>query len=92
MSYDLTDYFPFGPEDGFNEAGHTIKAWQPANDDAPHCFILQASKDGEIVKEVLVDMTHTNQWGVDTEDWNALERATDDLIVELGGESAWPAG
>lgn len=88
--YDLSNHFPYGGP-GFEEAGYTFKAWQPANDEARPEIVIQAFKDGELVKEVAVPMNHTNTFGLDVEDVFAMEEATDKLILELGGESKWPS-
>jgi hypothetical protein len=92
MSYDLNNHFPFGPPEGFEEVGHTFKAWQPANDEARREWVVQAFKDvpghePELVKEITVPMHHTNIFGPDVEDVFALELATDAMIVDLGGDT-----
>lgn len=89
MPFDLSNHFPYGQPEGFEEAGHTFKAWQPANDEAKHVIIVQAFKGDDLVKEIEVPMNHTNIFGMAEEDIYALEEATDKLVVELGGESTF---
>jgi len=75
------DFFPFA--EPFEEKGYTFFAWQPSGDGAPRHFVLQAKKDGEVVREVTVPMDYPNQWGVDVADVQSLEAATETLIGEL---------
>ena len=86
---DLTNHMPVPYDDpnGFIEAGYRIKAWHPANEQARRVLVLQAwpagDETGEPVREVAIPMWHPNPFGIDVEDMDALERATDELIREL---------
>ena len=50
-------------------------------------LVLQAwpaeDETGEPVREIEIPMWHPNLFGIDVEDMDALERATDKLIREL---------
>jgi hypothetical protein len=81
--YDLSNHFPLGPEDGIEENGYLLKAWQPANAAAPQELVVQALKDGELVRYVTVPMNYPNIFGVDIADMAAVERATDGLLRGL---------
>jgi hypothetical protein len=89
MSVDLSQHMPVPHDEptGFVEAGHRLKAWQPAGEDARHVQVIQAWKDGdedgEPLREVQVPMFHPNVYGLDVEDMAALEDATDHLVEEF---------
>jgi hypothetical protein len=89
MAFDLTHRMPIPPDaaSGFVECGYRFKAWQPSNDDARRVLVLQVrpERDGisDPVREVEVPMWHPNLFGIDVEDMDALERATEDLVREL---------
>lgn len=80
---DLSEHFAFGPEDGVEERGYVLKAWQPANERARRVAVVQAFRDGELFAEIEVPMMHTNVFGVDVEDVASIERATDELMGGL---------
>jgi hypothetical protein len=84
MPADLSKHMPIG--NGFEEAGHQFKAWQPANGEAKRVLILQAFKGDELAHEREVPMDFRNIFGIDVADMAALEAATDDLIRELNGQ------
>ena len=89
MAFDLTHHMPIPPDapTGFVECGYRFKAWQPSNDHARRVLVLQAwpecDETGEPVSEVEVPMWHPNLFGIDVEDMDALERATEDLVRKL---------
>lgn len=87
--FDLSDHMPFGPDEGFEEAGYQFKGWQPANDKARHVAVIQAfrkqASGDELADEVLIQMSYPNIFGVDIADVAAIEAATDELIGELEG-------
>jgi hypothetical protein len=70
-----------------SENSYRFRAWQPSNDLARRVLVLQAWPESddtsEPVREVEVPMWHPNLFGIDVEDLDALERATEDLIREL---------
>jgi hypothetical protein len=85
----LTNHMPVPRNDpnGLVEAGYRLKAWQPATEQARKVLVLQAwpagDETGEPVREVEIPLWHPNLFGIDIEDVDALERATDELVREL---------
>lgn len=67
----------------FEEGGYRFEAWEPANDAAAHHFIVRVFRGEDKVREETVPMSHPNAWGVDVEDVQALEEATERLVKEL---------
>jgi hypothetical protein len=78
---------PYDDPNGFIEAGHRFKAWQPASETARHVLVIQAWKDGdedgEPTREAQVPMFHPNVFGLDVEDMAAPEDATEHLVEEF---------
>ena len=69
--------------DPFEEDGVTYEAWQPRNDQAPRVMVVEAYRDGLRVARREVPMYHENRWGIDVEDVDSLEAATEQLIKEV---------
>lgn len=68
---------------GFNEIGHTFRAWQPGNGEVKQVIIVQAYKDDDLVRTVEVPLSHSTVFGLDVEDIGEVERATAQLVQEL---------
>lgn len=81
--FDTSKHFVYGPEEGFQEKGYTFKAFQPDANANERVMVVQAILGEEIVEEILVPMFHNNIFGLDIEDRNAIEAATDVLINAL---------
>lgn len=67
----------------FELDGHVFEAWQPATGDTQRRLVLRAYKDGELVREDHIDMSHPNIFGVDVEDAAFFNDLTEKVIVEL---------
>ena len=81
--YDLSNYFPLGPEEGFEEEGFTFKAWQPKSEGVPQIVIVQAFQKNLLFKEIAVPLLYPTAWGIDAEDLHSIEEATQKLLEEI---------
>ena len=70
----------------FDEVGHTFQSWWPANNAAKWVVVIQASRDGQLVREVEVpiagSLEHDNPTN-ELKDVFAVDEAVDHLVGEL---------
>jgi hypothetical protein len=79
----MRGYHPYGPEEGFNEAGWHFRAWQPSGPGVEQVIIIRATKKGCKKHEVRVPLTHAPRFGIDVDDHASAEKAVERLIKEL---------
>lgn len=80
---DLDCYAAYGPEGGFNEVGHTFMAWQPRGATARPIAVVQAFRDGTLIREVEVPLRFEYGEELDPCDALAVNSAMDALVGEL---------
>lgn len=78
---DPSDFFPFAPD--VQEGDLTLRAWQPANDEARRVMVLQVFRGDELLVERESPMLHPNLFGVDVSDVAAFEAMTDAVLKEM---------
>lgn len=67
----------------FEEKGYSVRALMPRTNAQPQAWVVEFSKDGEVVRREEIPMTYAPVFGPDVEDVAMLEAEVDRILGEL---------